>query len=371
MNNKITTNLSIVTVLILFVIAIFCCEQAVSNSYSPYAYANHNQLWPKLGDNFQWQHPYNNERVKSFITHYKSNPYHVKKLSEYATPYIYHVVSELEKHGLPGELAIIPMIESAYRPNATSCVGATGIWQLTADTAKRFGVKQDQWYDGRKDITDSTKAAIDLLRYLNQKFDGDWLLALAAYNTGEANVRKAIRRNKNNGLPVAFWNLKLPKETTQFVPKILAIAYLIKHPEEVGIKLNTVHNKPYFAEVKLKSQIDLRVAANLAEIPIKELKMLNPGYSKLLTHPKGPHKLHLPTQNVEKFNANFSKKMNKSVEKSTSIPYTVKPGDSLSKIALNHNTTINNIKSANKLSGSDIIAGKQLIIPIGKLQKNT
>lgn len=372
MINKRIIRTGIFSLITLIGIGLMGCEKANSSNYinTNTEAGKSKQVWVSLGDSFKWRHPNNHKRVKDYIKHYKTKRYHVKKLSEYASPYIYHVVSELKRQDLPGELAIIPMIESAYRPHATSCVGATGIWQLTRATALKFGIKHDKWYDGRKDIADSTKAALDYLKYLNKKYSGDWLLTLAAYNSGEPKVNRAIRKNKRAGKPIKFWDLPLPKETKQFVPKILAIAYLVKHPEEMGIKLKTVEDTPYFAKVNPKGQIDLRVAADMAEVHISEIKRLNPGYSRHLTHPKGPHKLFLPTHAVSTFNSN----LNKSIVKNNVVnivPYIVQPGDSLGKIAKKHRTTISRIKTANQLNSNRIYSGKEILIPVGRLQNNT
>jgi membrane-bound lytic murein transglycosylase D len=229
------------------------------------------------------------------------------KLSKQATPYLYHIVEQLEKRNMPGELALLPMVESAFKPQATSHQGAAGLWQFIPSTGRLYGLKQDAWYDGRRDIVASTTAALDYLAFLYETFDQDWPLALAAYNAGQGTVQRAIKRNQKAGKPTGYWDLTLPRETREFVPKLLALATIVKHPEKHDVALPAIENKPYFVRVNPKTPLHFHQAAKLADIRVSELKRLNPGYRRATTHPNGPQTLLLPVANAKKFEYNLSK----------------------------------------------------------------
>ena len=202
---------------------------------------------------------------------------------------------------MPAEIALLPIVESAYDPFAYSHGRAAGLWQFVPATGKRFGLKQDWWYDGRRDILDSTAAALDYLQYLHKRFKGDWLLALAAYNSGEGTVSKAQRKNRKKGKPVGFWDLALPGETRDYVPKLIALKQLVATPSVYGIKLEGVPNRPYFAVVETAAQIDLAVAADLAGLELDKLYRLNPGFNQWATSPDGPHRLLIPVDQADMF----------------------------------------------------------------------
>lgn len=320
-----------------------------------------------------------NPRVQYFIKQYTRNDaVKLIKNSQQAAPYLYHIVSMLEERGLPAELAVLPIVESEYRPNAVSNMGAAGLWQLTSATGRIHGLKQDSWYDGRKDIDAATVAALMHLQYLYEEFNHDWLLALAAYNAGGGRVSQAIRANKKLGKPTDYWSLSLPKETQYFVPKFLAIVHLIKHHRSLGLDLEHVPNKPYFTQVKLESQINLNTAAKMAELDIAELKKLNPAHRANVTHPAGPHKLLIPIKHASIFKANMVVK-HKAVKpiKAVSVVKQAKPtnhattadsihivnsGDTLHIIASKYRTTVQSIKNKNKLKSDIIKNGQRLDI---------
>ncbi len=329
-------------------------------------FKNNNKLWARLSNNFQWHYSTEQSRVQFYIEKYKKQLHHFKQLSVQATPYLYYIVNELEQQNLPGELAIIPMIESSYKPLATSNVGASGLWQLTAVTAKRYGVESNKWYDGRRDIDDSTKAAITYLKFLHKEFNNDWLLALAAYNAGEGKVRSAIRKNKRLNKPVNYWDLPLPTQTKQFVPKILAISYLLKDPAKYGITLTDIENKPYFVKVDAKTHMTLNTAAKLAGTNVSQLKQLNAGYIRHYTPPNGPRKLFIPSETVNTFKLNIAK-ASKNHYPGTII-HKVKRGNSLSSLARKYKTSVPIIKVANNLSNNVIVIGKDLVIPVATIQ---
>ncbi len=267
---------------------------------------------------------------------------------------------------MPAELALLPAVESAFRPFAYSSGRAAGIWQFIPSTGRGFGLKQNWWYDGRRDVVASTRAALDYLKQLNRQFDGDWQLALAAYNSGAGTVRSAIRKNKRQGKPSDFWSLKLPKETKKYVPRLLAISEIFGHPEKYNISLLTIPDEPYFATVDIQSQLDLALAAQMAELSIQEIYQLNSGYNRWATDPEGPHQLHLPIEKADTFLTRLSQLPD---EKRVSWKrYKIRRGDSLSVIAKKHGTTAKLLKQVNKLSDSKIRAGKHLLIPVATKQ---
>lgn len=265
-----------------------------------------NNIWDKVADNCQLNTHPSKDRVKHYLKYYqKYDAEDLVKYSERATPYIYHIVQMLEERGMPVELALLPIIESEYQPFATSKRGAAGIWQLASVTGHAHGLKQDSYHDQRKDIEIATKVALAHLQFLADRYNGDWLLALAAYNAGHGRVEQAMRANKRVGKPCDYWSLNLPKETMHFVPKFLAVSYLVQNSQRLGINLAPIENKPYFTTVTLQKPIDLNKAATMAKLDVKTVKKLNPSIRTNSTPPKGPHKLVLPIKNAYIFRANY------------------------------------------------------------------
>lgn len=302
-----------------------------------------------------------NERVRQKVAWYKSHPRHLEHVTERAQRYVYHVVESIDKAGLPMELALLPIVESAYDPFAYSHGRAAGIWQFIASTGLHFGLQKNWWYDGRRDIDASTEAALTYLQHLYKELDEDWLLALAAYNTGEGNVKRAIERNRKAGKPTDFWNLKLPRETSAYVPKLLAVAQLINQPTLYNSKLTDVPDAPYFESVDVGTQIDLAQAAKLAGIDNDELHLLNPGFNRWATAPEGPHRLLLPIASMGQFRSAMAK-----LGPNEQLPwhkYVIKRGDSLGKIAASHGTSTDMLRSANNLHNDVIHADKTLLVP--------
>ncbi|HSX20702.1 MAG TPA: transglycosylase SLT domain-containing protein [Gammaproteobacteria bacterium] len=333
-----------------------------------------NTVWDKMANDFTFKAHQTNPRVERFIKQYsRENFNQLVTVSKQAAPYLYHVVNTLQERGLPAELALLPMIESEYRTTATSKRGAVGLWQLAAMTGRINGLKQDQWYDGRKDIDAATKVALNHLEYLYNRFNHDWLMALAAYNAGDARVAAAIRNNKKAGKPTDYWSLNLPQETQYFVPKFLSLVYLIKNYRSLDINLETVPNKPYFGKVKLSKQIHLEHAAKLAEVDVKEVKRLNAAYRSHITHPNGPHDIVLPLHQIATFKANLAALA--SIPKTTTpkqvqiaqnttgqTVHVVNRGDTLHLIASKYKTTVKSIKHKNNLSSDIIRSGQKLSI---------
>jgi membrane-bound lytic murein transglycosylase D len=318
----------------------------------------------RLGYGMNWQ--FEEPRIDAEFNWYVKNPRYMARVSERAERYVYYVTEQLVKHQMPLELALLPIVESAYDPFAYSHGRASGMWQFIPSTGRMFKLNQDWWYDGRRDIVASTDAAINYLKSLHRYYDGDWLLALASYNSGQGNVNKAIRKNKKLGKPTDFWALDLPDETRSYVPKLLALAKLLDQPLRYGIKLYPVANQPYFAIVDTRSQIDLAQAARMAAIDIDELYRLNPGYNRWATSPKGPHRLLVPVDNQPVFESSIAKLPAK--ERLHWQRYIVKSGDSLLLLAKRFKTDVDTIKQVNNIRGNVIRSGKPLMIPTASQQ---
>jgi membrane-bound lytic murein transglycosylase D len=303
-----------------------------------------------------------NRQVTSQLNWYKKHPKYIQRMSKRAEPYLYFIVQEIEKRNMPLEIALLPIVESAFDPFAYSHGAASGMWQIIGDTGKRFGLDQNWWYDGRRDVVASTTAALDYLQFLHRHFKGDWLHALAAYNSGEGRVGRAIKRNRKAGKKTDFWSLKLPTETKDYVPKLLALASLLNNPERYGLHWPIMSNTQQVMQVNTQSQIDLALAARFADMPLKDLYRLNPGFNRWATPPNGNHNLLLPLSKVKKFKAALAKTPKK--ERLNWTRYKIQSGDSLGTIAQNHRTTSAIIRQINNVSGSNIRAGKYLLIPI-------
>jgi len=225
----------------------------------------------------------------------------VDQIVERATPYLHHIVEEAERRDMPTDVALLPIIESAYRAEARSPGHAVGIWQLIPSTGRHFGLKQSAWYDGRRDVLASTDAALDYLEALHGRFDGDWLNAFAAYNCGEGIVERAIARNRRAGRGTDFWSLALPAETRGFVPKLIAVSKIVADPAGHKLSLRPIPDKPYLAEVEVGRQIRLAEAAKLAGVSVEEMRRLNPGLIQSITAPSGPHRLAVPVDRAPAF----------------------------------------------------------------------
>jgi len=289
-------------------------------------------------------------------------------LQRRSEPYLFHVLDRVEARGLPAELALLPVIESAYDPFARSTAGATGIWQFMSATAREAGLREDWWYDGRRDIVAATEAALDYLTTLQQRYDGDWLLALAAYNAGSARVNRAIRKNRRQGRPVDFWHLPLPEETRNYVPKLLALRAIIADPAAHGITLPELANSSYFTSIDTGGQIDLQVAARLIGASLDELQRLNPGLTRSITPPGGTYRLLVPRASAQHIRIQLA--LLPADQRVQSIRYRVRPGDTLSEIALKSRTTISRLRKLNQLESSRIIAGRLLVVPVSGHDKN-
>ena len=289
----------------------------------------------------------------------------IGKILRRADPYIAHVVSALDERYLPLELALLPAIESGFRPRALSHRRAAGLWQLMAPTALEFGVPRDRWYDGRGDVVVSTRAALDYLSYLNAVFHGDWTLTLAAYNAGPGRVRRALERARAAGGASDFWSLSLPRETREYVPKFLALLSLLR--TESGDALDVPHvplDVAGFVEVDARRRIDLAQAARLSGASERVLGNLNAGLVHGVTPPDGPHRLNLPHGTRRRFLRALARTLPRA---SPSAAHVVVAGDTLGAIARRYGLETSRLQAMNGLTGSLIRVGQRLDVRGGWL----
>lgn len=305
-----------------------------------------------------------NPRVDKEIHWLKSDPKYLERLSARARPYLHLIVREIERRGLPAELALLPEIESKYNPKALSHKSASGMWQFIPGTGRKYGLKQNAWYDGRNDIVASTHAALNYLQWLHRKFRGDWALALAGYNAGEGAVAAARRNNRSRGQGTDFWSLNLPSETEHYVPKLLAVAKLVERPQRYGMRPPHIPNGPQLELVDMGRQMDLASAAKLSGVRLADLRRLNSGLKQGKTRPAGPHQLLVPIGKGRTLRAKSSRSQLRlpAVARGGSR-YRVREGDTLAKIASQHRVSVAALRKANGLRGDRVTVGKALIIP--------
>jgi peptidoglycan lytic transglycosylase D len=302
------------------------------------------------------------ESVTRQISFYSREPRQVESILQRGEPYLAYIYEEVRKRDFPNEIVLLPFIESGYDPYAYSHGHAAGLWQFIPGTGTHYGLKQDWWYDGRRDVVASTDAALNYLDNLQQTFDGDWLLALAAYNAGEGTVLQAIKRNQQKGKPVDFWHLDLPRETRIYVPRLLAISAIIRQPGKYGVHLSPVAESPAFTVVNTHAQLDLAVAARLADMDTKDLQLLNPGFNRWAMHPQGPHCLVVPVDKSDIFKQNLAALPPS--QRVKWLRHKVLRGETLGHIANRYDTTVSVLSKTNELRGDTIRIGQQLIIPV-------
>lgn len=320
----------------------------------------HNTLWDRMLSLYalpEIDHP----RIDRELNWYLRNPDYLSRVQQRAEPYLYFILNEIEAKNIPGELALLPAVESAFRPDAMSPAQASGLWQFIPPTGKLYGLKQNSWYDGRRDVVESTQAATTFLKELSETFNNDWLLALASYNAGKGNIKNAVDRNVERGQPTDFWSLDLNSETSAYVPRLLAIAKIFANPEKYNVNLHQFANQPYFELVDVKSQIDLGKAAELAQTPLDDFLKLNPGYNRWSTDPNGAQHLLIPVDKADKFKEKLAELPHE--ERIRWEHHTVGKKETLKSIASKHHTTVEEIASVNHLEDESVAQGKILLIP--------
>jgi len=315
----------------------------------------HKDLWVRIRQGFAMP-DLDNALVRRKTREYAANSEYLQRILERSRIYLYHIVEEVEKRGLPTELALLPMVESAFNPMAYSRAHASGIWQFIPGTGKRFELKQNSYYDGRRDVVDSTDAALDYVTSLYKRY-GDWHLVLASYNWGENAVARAVARNHKAGKPTDYSSLRMPKETRNYVPKLQALKNIISDPSKYGLDLAPIPNERYFTTVLTgRPELDVALAARLAEMPMREFKALNPGMrAATMRSPKGT-RIVLPSEKVAVFHDNLAKYdrrhgasagATRPTKVNAQQVHRVEPGDTLSAIALRYGVRLADLKRWN------------------------
>jgi membrane-bound lytic murein transglycosylase D len=291
----------------------------------------------------------NNSLVLHHQQWYLNHPESLRRMVERSSRYLHHIVEELDKRGMPMELALLPMVESAYNPTAYSRSHASGLWQFVPATGKQYKLEQNWWVDERRDIVASTTAALDYLQYIYD-LHGDWHLALASYNWGEGAVGKAINRNRANGLPTDYLSLTMPEETRHYVPKLQALKNVFSNPNILAnLNIRGVPNRPYFATVTKTGNIDVKLAAQLAEMPVQEFVALNPAHNRPVIKSETP--MAIPAHKVDAFISNLEAHAGSDKPLSSWQAYTLRAGDRLEEVAPRFGMTVANLRSVNGING--------------------
>ena len=308
--------------------------------------------------------PLNAAEISRYEQWSSEHPTYLRNLFTRAEPFLHHIVEEIEKRGLPMELALLPAIESAYKPNAVSRSKAEGLWQFIPSTGKAYKLHQNWWYDGRRDLLASTDAALTYLTELNKRFEGDWFLTLAAYNAGQGTVSRAITANKRKHRPTGYQDIKLRTETRRYVPKLIALKNIIANPERYGVSLPNMTDRAHFARVKLPAgtQIDLKQFAHKSGIELDQLRHLNAGFLRWATPPSGPNQILVPLSHFGR--------AHQSIDELAKLPalnlhhHKIQQGETLSQIARKYSVDLAALKTSNRLKNNKIRAGRSLVIPI-------
>jgi len=317
-------------------------------------------LWARVRSRFRLPAAAH-ERIASEVRRYDGRQQYFDRVLRRAEPYVRHIEQRLEARDLPAELLLVPIVESGFRPFAYSYSSAGGLWQFKPATGKHFGLEMNWWYDGRRDVLASTEAALDYFEYLHDFFDGDWLLAIAAYNAGEGRVQQAVRHNAARGRPTDFWHLDLPRQTEKYVPRILALRAVLADPWAHGIELPELSPDSGLTVVEVDHQIDLALAARLAGVSIDTVYRFNPGFNRWATPPDGPYRLAFPGPIAERFRERLAEQ-----DPDDMVQWhrhRVRSGETLSGIAGRYHTTVAALRDVNDIGGSLIRAGDHLLVP--------
>ncbi|NNM68800.1 MAG: transglycosylase SLT domain-containing protein [Gallionella sp.] len=326
----------------------------------PEATADKSDLWVRIRSGFAMR-DLESPLIAKHEQWYASRPDYVARMTERGRRYLYYITEEVERRGMPSEIALLPMIESAFNPGAYSTSSASGIWQFIPSTGKHFGMQQNWWYDGRRDVVGATNGALDYLQKLHAQF-GDWELALAAYNCGEGAIERAQSRNRRKGLPVNYTSLKLPAETRNYVPKLLAIKNIVANPASYGLALQPIENRPYFAAIATEKQMDVKMFAELADISMEEFSALNPAHNRPVILQDHNDLILLPIDKVETFLSNLEKNDKPLVSWQS---YQPKKGERLDQLAPRFGLSVATLKSVNSLSArANTSSGQTLLVPL-------
>ena len=317
-------------------------------------------LWERIRNGFAMPQ-LNSIEVRNSENFYASRPEYINRIAERSRRYLFHIVEEVELRGMPTEIALLPIIESAFNPTAYSRSHAAGIWQFIPATGKRYGLQQNWWQDDRRDIVAATSAALDYLQNLHRIF-GDWELALASYNWGEGAVGRSLIRNRIVGLPTDFSSISKPFETRHYVPKLIAMRNIISNPTAFGIVLEPIPNQPYFDKVATTQHIDVKLAASLADISLAEFNALNPAHNRPVINVNGSRSLLLPTDKVATFIANLENHGKPLVSWQA---YQAKSGETAERISTRHEISVSRLREVNGIARhGKITLGQILLVPI-------
>lgn len=320
--------------------------------------------WSRLRANFQWQDQRHNERVQHWISHYQANPQNIVEITERARPWLAWITEQVEQRGLPGEIALIPFIESSFDPRARSHRGAAGLWQFMPGTADALGLRRNGAYDGRLDVVTSTRAALDYIELqADQWYDGNIKLSLAAYNAGAGTVNRARSVSLSRGDAGDYWSLQLPNETMHYLPKLKAIAAIIDTPDEYQVTLPEIDATPGFASIPLTQPLGLTEAARLTGVSPDTMADLNPGLIGGNAHPNHTKALLVPVGREEVLLSQLENPQSPRGNSTSEDAYIVQHGDSLSLIADRHGVSVEEIRRQNGLDGNLIRPGQALDIP--------
>lgn len=309
----------------------------------------------------------NNTRVDREIEWLQRNPDYVARVFGRAQRYMHHIVNEVEARGLPGDLALLPVVESAFNPFAYSRSHASGLWQFIAPTGERYGLKRNYYQDQRRDVLESTRAALEFLAQLHERFDGDWFLAIAAYNYGAGNIQRAINRNVALHRSTDFFSLSLPAETRAYVPKLIALAKMVRSPEAYGLYLPPIPDTPYFRVVATQGPVDLRLMSEVAGVDTEELHALNPAWNRWITDPEGPHRVLIPEVVADNFSTKLTA-LDGHARARLGI-HTVAAGESLTSIAGRYQVPEAFIDRMNGGARADLKTGDELWVPAGDVSQ--
>ena len=317
-------------------------------------------IWPRLREGFALPEV-KSRRVAQFERWYKKNPEYFQRMIDRSGLFLYYILGEIEKRGMPTELALLPMIESAYNPIAYSRAHASGIWQFIPSTGKRYGLEQNWWHDERRDVVAATGAALDYLQTLHDEF-GDWQLALAAYNWGENGVNRAIRYNKRHHRPTDYNSLRMPRETRNYLPKLQAVKNIISEPDKVGLVLPEILDRPYFTTVETRQHMDVELAARLAEMSVEDFEVLNAAYNRPVIASDGERKILLPLDKAETFVTNLEDNDAPLVSWQT---YALKKNETVEDVARRFNISANKLRQINGIRPYvKLRAGHSLLVPL-------
>lgn len=333
----------------------------VRQHYTPHKWPSPSQdLWSQIRAGFQLPANDNRLSVRVWTQYYATHTKHLSASLKRAQPFLWHVVQQVKKRNIPTEIALLPIVESGYKPAAKSYAGASGMWQFMPATAKDMQLRQDWWYDGRNDPTASTDAALNYLQSLAQHYSGDWFLALAAYNAGPGRIDDAIAKARSNGQPTDYWDLHLPKETAQYVPQLLALRRIMKTPARFGVSWPQLANEQRTQLVDLPGRISIKRAAQMLNMTETSLRELNPGLRRSATGPKR-EELRVPASRAARFQTVLAHADPKQLY--NHHVHVVQRGDTLSRIARTYGVSVAALRESNNLSSNRLLVGEKLAIP--------